>query len=74
VLGTLKDSYSLVELSHPLSDSLGLVVASLVRLRASSVLHQGFDLCGTRVSSSKWLICYSWKLPLPRRLGGGTIR
>jgi hypothetical protein len=39
-------------------------------LRASSALHQGFDLCGTRESSSKWLICYSWKLPLPRRLGG----
>jgi hypothetical protein len=31
-------------------------------------LHQGFDLFGTRESSSKWFICYSWKLPLPRRL------
>jgi hypothetical protein len=56
-----------------LSVSLGLVVASFVRLRASSALHQGFDLCGTRESLSKWLICYSWKLPLPRRLGGGRI-
>jgi hypothetical protein len=44
-----------------------------VRLRASSALHQGSDLCGTRESSSKWLICYSWKLLLPRRLGGGRI-
>jgi hypothetical protein len=42
--------------------------------RASSALHQGFDLCGTRESASKWLICYSWKLLLPRRLGGGRIR
>jgi hypothetical protein len=50
------------------------VVAFFVRLRASSALHQGFDLCGTRESSSKWLICYSWKLPLRRRLGGGRIR
>jgi hypothetical protein len=39
------------------------VVAFFVRLRASSALHQGFDLCGTMESSSKWLICYSWKLP-----------
>jgi hypothetical protein len=45
-----------------------------VRMRASSALHQGFDLCGTRELSSKWLICYSWKLLLPRRLGGGRIR
>jgi predicted DNA-binding transcriptional regulator AlpA len=58
----------------PLSLSLGLVVACFVRLRASSALHQGFDFCGTRESSSKWLICYSWKWPLPRRLGGGRIR
>jgi hypothetical protein len=50
------------------------VVASLVRLRASSALHQGFALCGTRESSSKWLICYSSKLPLPRRLGGGSSK
>jgi hypothetical protein len=56
-----------------LSFSRCLVVASLVRLRASSALHQGFDLCGTRESSSKWLICYSWKLSLPRRLGGGRV-
>jgi hypothetical protein len=57
-----------------LSHSLGLEVAFFVRLRSSSALHQGFDLCGTRESSSKWLICYSWKLLLPRRLGGGRIR
>jgi hypothetical protein len=37
----------------PLSHSLGSVVAFFVRLRASSALHQGFDLCGTRESSSK---------------------
>jgi hypothetical protein len=57
-----------------LSHSLCLVVASLARLRASSALHLGFDLCGTRESSSSWLLCYSWKLPLPRRLGGVRIR
>jgi hypothetical protein len=49
----LKGPYSLVELSlSSLSHLLGLVVVFFVRLRASSALHQGFDLCGTRESSS----------------------
>jgi hypothetical protein len=53
-LVTLKGSYSIVDLSQSsLSHSHCLVVASLVRLRASSALHQGFDLCGIRESSSK---------------------
>jgi hypothetical protein len=61
-LVTLKGIYTIIELSlSSLSHLLCSVVASLMRQRVSSALHQDFDLC-------------SWKLPLPRPLGGGRIR